>query len=76
VVRFLLQTDNFVMPPNSLAALPLVAGLQLPDTGVLSIFRMTATGLSVVNALIARDQALAAYWAPLTEYRAVPFRWL
>ena len=54
----------------------MVAGLQLPDTGVLSIFRMTATGLSVVTALIARDQALALYWAPLQQREATSTRWL
>jgi hypothetical protein len=63
-------------PSHSLAVLPIVAGLQLPDTGVLSIFRMTAAGLSVVTALIARDQALALYWAPLQQREATSTRWL
>jgi hypothetical protein len=61
---------------TSLAALPLIAGLQLSESPELSLFRLAAPVFSVVTFLIARDQALVTYWSPLAARQGNHPGWL
>ncbi|KAJ9094441.1 hypothetical protein QFC21_005980 [Naganishia friedmannii] len=50
-----------------LLLLPLLATFQLFNNEFTSIYRFGGLGVGAVTLLVARDQAQASYWAPLTE---------